>query len=78
MSVTVQVSGGGAGLVDQLCAIAEREGIEIVLAPSGRAVPVLVVVGARPASLSRYPRATFVYHTRAAFSSSSRYFSSLR
>jgi tricarballylate dehydrogenase len=36
--LTVQVSGGGAGLVDQLCAIAEREGIEIIYGARGSAL----------------------------------------
>jgi len=36
--LTVQVSGGGPGLVDQLCAIAEREGIEIIYGARGTAL----------------------------------------
>jgi tricarballylate dehydrogenase len=36
--LTVQVSGGGPGLVDQLCGIAERAGIEIIYGARGTAL----------------------------------------
>jgi tricarballylate dehydrogenase len=36
--LTIQVSGGGPGLIDQLCAAAEREGIEIIYGARGQSL----------------------------------------